>query len=292
MWRYCAGALAVLVLLLPTLQAQDQEQGEKKTDATPAQQVKELIAEHRAAMTKFMADYRQAKTNEERQELLKGSYPKPNEYAAKFMALAEVAPDDPAANQAVAWILQNASRSPEAAKAATRLMERAEKDPKSPQSFKDLNLIATRVSGAIAKTAAQLLVDNFVDDDKLKMVCMVLSRDESNQSLLRQVIEKTSSDSVKGHALFALANSILGRDVRPNEEAEELLTKVISDFGDVESFRGKKLGELAVGPLFEMQHLQIGMAAPNIEGEDVDGEALQLADYKGKVVLLDFWGDW
>ena len=30
----------------------------------------------------------------------------------------------------------------------------------------------------------------------------------------------------------------------------------------------------------------------NIRGKDIDGETFQLSDYAGKVVLLDFWGDW
>ena len=36
----------------------------------------------------------------------------------------------------------------------------------------------------------------------------------------------------------------------------------------------------------------IGKAAPEIEWEDLDGKAFKLSDYRGKVVLLDFWGNW
>ena len=45
-------------------------------------------------------------------------------------------------------------------------------------------------------------------------------------------------------------------------------------------------------PRFEKERLQIGMEVPDIEGEDLDGVPFKLSDYRGKVVLLDFWGDW
>jgi predicted Zn finger-like uncharacterized protein len=38
--------------------------------------------------------------------------------------------------------------------------------------------------------------------------------------------------------------------------------------------------------------LNVGNEAPEIEAEDLDGETFKLSDYRGKVVLLDFWGDW
>ena len=46
------------------------------------------------------------------------------------------------------------------------------------------------------------------------------------------------------------------------------------------------------GPEFEKARLQIGMVAPDIVGEDLDGVGFKLSDYRGKVVVLDFWGDW
>lgn len=36
----------------------------------------------------------------------------------------------------------------------------------------------------------------------------------------------------------------------------------------------------------------IGDLAPDIHGEDLDEVAFSLSDYRGKVVVLDFWGDW
>ena len=36
----------------------------------------------------------------------------------------------------------------------------------------------------------------------------------------------------------------------------------------------------------------LGMTAPDITGPDLDGTTFSLTDYKGKVIFLDFWGDW
>jgi hypothetical protein len=38
--------------------------------------------------------------------------------------------------------------------------------------------------------------------------------------------------------------------------------------------------------------LEIGKAAPDIQGKDVNGKSFKLSEYRGKVVVLDFWGDW
>ena len=38
--------------------------------------------------------------------------------------------------------------------------------------------------------------------------------------------------------------------------------------------------------------LSEGDIIPEIEGEDTEGVSFKLSDYKGKVIMLDFWGDW
>ncbi len=36
----------------------------------------------------------------------------------------------------------------------------------------------------------------------------------------------------------------------------------------------------------------IGEVAPDFQGKKPDGSTLKLSDYRGKIVLLDFWGTW
>ena len=38
--------------------------------------------------------------------------------------------------------------------------------------------------------------------------------------------------------------------------------------------------------------LEIGDNAMEIGGQDIDGKKFKLSDYRGKVVVLDFWGNW
>jgi len=37
---------------------------------------------------------------------------------------------------------------------------------------------------------------------------------------------------------------------------------------------------------------QIGQAAPLFQGTALDGKKIELSDFKGKVVLIDFWASW
>ena len=46
------------------------------------------------------------------------------------------------------------------------------------------------------------------------------------------------------------------------------------------------------GPAAALPGTQVGEIARDIDGVDLDGAPFKLSDYRGKVVFLDFWGDW
>jgi hypothetical protein len=76
------------------------------------------------------------------------------------------------------------------------------------------------------------------------------------------------------------------RLVRP---AQALLVLIVAVHGCA-LFRARNAAvppavQLAEGP-------GIGELAPEIDGEDVDGNRFKLSDYRGKVVVVDFWGNW
>jgi hypothetical protein len=99
----------------------------------------------------------------------------------------------------------------------------------------------------------------------------------------------------------------------PNEplrqEIETLYGRLLKDYRDVKLSRKKTYGEIALAALEKLNPggtrtapgetsfpagvgLEIGIAAPEIRGLDTRGGPMRLSDFRGKMVVLDFWGDW
>ena len=81
-------------------------------------------------------------------------------------------------------------------------------------------------------------------------------------------------------------------DAEADQERIIQLMQSIVDFEGEVKYGANDYKLLADGRLFSIRRLQVGSEIPDIEGPDVDGEVFRLADYRGKVIMLDFWGDW
>ena len=81
-------------------------------------------------------------------------------------------------------------------------------------------------------------------------------------------------------------------DAEADQERIIQLMQSIVDFAGEVKYGANDYKLLADGRLFSIRRLQVGSEIPDIEGPDVDGEVFRLADYRGKVIMLDFWGDW
>jgi stage V sporulation protein SpoVS len=140
--------------------------------------------------------------------------------------------------------------------------------------------------------------------ERVAQLCQRLGQmgSASGETLLRALLEKDGAAEVQGVACLALAQSLKSRAENMPEaqatvadklrqESERLFQRASDKFADVKLGRGT-VGEKAKGELFELRNLAIGKPAPEIEGEDADSKKFKLSDYRGKVVLLDFWGNW
>ncbi len=96
-----------------------------------------------------------------------------------------------------------------------------------------------------------------------------------------------------------------------SEEIEVLYGRLLKDFRDLKPTRKSKhsYGELALAALGNLKPktggsgagstsfpkgvgLEVGLVAPEIQGLDATGSPMRLAAFRGRVVVLDFWGDW
>lgn len=55
---------------------------------------------------------------------------------------------------------------------------------------------------------------------------------------------------------------------------------------------GKTYKEWAATQIRIIENLKVGAPAPEVAGQDLDGVKFKLSEYRGKVVMLDFWGYW
>jgi len=112
------------------------------------------------------------------------------------------------------------------------------------------------------------------------------------QDGLRRIIAGTDSKDIRAEALVELA-MMVGLDASLGEkgraEAVELLGRIEREHGD-EDFNAMNGREFAAGARFEIERLGLGMVAPDFESTDQEGARFKLSDYRGRVVVLDFWG--
>ncbi len=144
-----------------------------------------------------------------------------------------------------------------------------------------------------------------VKPDRIIQLCQTLEGQggASSEALLRTFLEKDSRRDVQGVACLSLAKSLKSRademaDSQAKDaeklrhESEELFERATKKYADVRTRFGGKIGDQAKSELYELRKLSIGKQAPEVEGEDADSKKFKLSDYRGKVVLLDFWGNW
>jgi len=79
-------------------------------------------------------------------------------------------------------------------------------------------------------------------------------------------------------------------------EVDREFARVAKEYGDVVADsrpgRDRTIAEVVETELFEVRHLGLGQVAPEIEGRDSDDTPFKLSDYRGKVVVLTFSGNW
>jgi hypothetical protein len=289
-----------LLLVAAEIRAQDKP-------ASPSEQYKAILKESQdrstAAHKEFVASAPQGgmPSDERRMEFVGRAYRIKYEQAPKLVALAEKYPKDPIALDALIEAVWQVNGVPWPVEIVGR-------DEARPRAF-------------------ALLERDHLRSDRLGPLCERISYGlcAEYEPFLRAVLEKNPHKEVRAQACLALAHFLNNRSLRLDlvrdepalarefadlygkdyleglrrqdrtgavAEAEGFLERAMRDYGDVMLPNGQTVAEKAEPELFGIRHLSVGQVAPEIEAADQDGVRFKLSDYRGKVVLLDFWSEY
>jgi peroxiredoxin len=101
--------------------------------------------------------------------------------------------------------------------------------------------------------------------------------------------EKTDAVAQILYMKATLYGQVLDNDAK----AQELLKQLKTDFKGTEFVANLEKREAAAAAAKKVQEaLVVGRTFPDFDEKDVTGRSLSIANYKGKVVLVDFWATW
>jgi thiol-disulfide isomerase/thioredoxin len=148
-----------------------------------------------------------------------------------------------------------------------------------------------------------------ISKDATKMCSELLSMASSQAKTasagakFRELMTKAKSKDVQAAASVALGSNLIMQYEKAYQkkdkagaaklatEAETTLKEAKMKYSDVQGPR-ETIGKMAESMLDTLQHRSVGKVAAEITGELIDGKKFKLSDFKGKVVVLYFWGSW
>ena len=257
-------ASGCLIAFLLVGQGVCQDKADTKAPAEAKQisaQIRKISTTYRAEDQKLFKKF-QAADQEEKQKILRETRPAlQKKYALQFWELADQHRRTPQAVQALAQAL--------------------------PLNGRDV---------VLKNQIQDRLVEDHIDDKGLVPAISALSRDAK---ILKRLIEESKSREVRGVASYYDVQRLKGRGLTEKNADKVIpaMEKIQKEYGDVDLLLAGgrsqgKLAKLIENELFSFRNLRIGKEAPEIAAADLDGVEFKLSDYRGKVVVLDFWGDW
>ena len=149
-----------------------------------------------------------------------------------------------------------------------------------------------------------LLEAHYIDDLRLDRMLLGLVRfgGERGVDLVDRVVAESRHRLLRARGAFWSASERLidvddlksSPDERATLRAEvaQMARLVADEYSDVEVFRGETGGEAIAPVLYALDNLTIGSVLPDATAQRVGGERESLGQYRGSVLLLDFWATW
>ena len=281
---------------------------DEPTSDPAATRFKAVLNDFEQARKTFAIRLDEAKTEQER-EALRSQFPMPEQYYEPLLELAEKYPNASASVDALVWIAATSTngydafkeRGPRIKRAMDLLIRDHLGDPRVGR------LCLSLVAGAAPHRDAFLAKVYKESTDRrvkgragLALAEFLLKKSETVAELngpsaadtLRRIREQAP------HRMPYL-EKIRNEDPKALvRQGERLLETTIADYGDLDydpslqPAGDKTLADVARTDLRRLHSLAVGQTAPEIDGTDALGKRFKLSDYRGKVVLLTFSGNW
>jgi peroxiredoxin len=235
---------------------------------TPRAQYEALLGQYDAPIKVYLSDPERAKAA-----------------CRPFLQLARDHPDDPASVDALHWVVTHIPFPEEAGQAMDLLARDHSRSEQLGPVCQELNTLYGYAFKPVENLFRAVLANN-PSREVRGIACLALARrlEKDREWVVCQRLQYEAE--AKGRPLPAVPKpkqteaelAELGR------ESQALYRRVIEEFGAVENDHSP------LGSAARIERtLAIGQVAPEIEGEDLDGKRFKLSDYRGKVVVLNFW---
>jgi peroxiredoxin len=243
----------------------------------------------------FNADIEGKTTREAQQPGLDRFLAATGKNTEEVLTLVAAYPGDPAAVEALKFVITTARAGP--GDESYRAMAALRSHVRDPGMGELCGRIFYFVHAPEAESLLRAVLQGHPNRDDRGLACHTLAIYLQLQArMIRRVRTKPETIEEYVHERHKDATERFVKLAEPealDRQAEFLFERVVAEFGDVKNwYDGRPLGVIAQGELFELRNLSVGKVAPDISGHDHDGKPFRLGDYRGKIVVLTFSGNW
>lgn len=190
---------------------------------------------------------------------------------------------------------------------ADRYLDLVNRHGEDPAIFPALEFLVVQETAHAAR-ALEIVTQHHVRSREVGEFCLRLLGPGGHWPATTEKLLRTVSTENPHHDAQALATLALARLLKTRSEAEatpacerddlrsemeKLLTALMEKHARVplpkDGPKSRFAGDQARSLLYELRFLSVGQPVPNLEGTDLEGKPLRLKDYRGKVILLDFF---
>jgi thiol-disulfide isomerase/thioredoxin len=256
----------------------------------------DAIAKRQHAVRRQLSEDNEGKTTKEAQKPgLDRFYAATSQNTEEVLKLVAADPDDPAVVEALKFVIKSARAGPgdESYRAMVMLRDHV-RDP-------GMGELCGQIFYFIHAPEAEWLLRAVLEQNPNRsdrgQACHTLAVYLQLQAkMVRRIRKQPETIEEYVHERHKAAAEHFVKTADPealDQQAESYLERVIAEFGDVKNgYDDRPLGALAQGELVELRNLSVGKVAPEISGNDEEGKPFHLGDYRGKVVVLTFSGNW